>query len=60
MTAYAVGKAAKVTPPAVINQTSLPSQKGPMALTRMRFSVSFLATKWNRVPSPRSKPSSVR
>jgi tRNA pseudouridine-54 N-methylase len=32
MIAYVFGKAAKVTPPAVINQTSLPSQNGPMAL----------------------------
>ena len=32
ITAYALGNAAKVTPPAVISQTSLPSQYGPAAL----------------------------
>ena len=51
------GQAAKVAPPAVMNQVWLPSQVGPMELIRMRRSVSFLPAKGSIMPTPKSKPS---
>ena len=53
--AYVVGKAAKVTPPAVINHTSFPSQNGPMALYTVLISLSDLATNGKAVPRPKSE-----
>src|SRR6478735_7919604 len=59
------GKAANIAPPAVISQTSLPSQTGPMVLSaaRRRFSASSLAARPNSaisIPTPKSKPSSTK
>lgn len=55
--AYHSGKAAKVAPPAVSSQTSLPSQTGPIVLIRTRFSVRSRASSLVRMPTPKSKPS---
>src|ERR1051325_5119142 len=57
MVAYHSGKAAKVAPPAVSSQTSLPSQTEPIELMMARRSVSFLPRKGRSMPTPKSKPS---
>src|SRR5512138_2969250 len=57
MVAYHCGKAAKVAPPAVSSQTSLPSQVFPMALMSARRSSSFLPRTGSNMPTPKSKPS---
>src|SRR5258706_289529 len=57
MVAYHSGKAAKVAPPAVSNQTSLPSQCGPMALSITRRLASSRPRKGSSMPTPKSKPS---
>ena len=49
--AYQWGKAAKIAPPAVSSQTSLPSQKGPIAESICRRRVCPLS------PSAPSRPS---
>ena len=56
--AYAMGNAANKAPPNVINQTSFPSQIGPMAFMKSRRSRSVRASRC-RMPTPRSKPSST-
>src|SRR5216684_4582575 len=53
------GKATKSAPPAASSQTSFPSQNGPMAASTCRRSESVRATKGERIPAPRSKPSSA-
>ena len=58
--AYQSGNAAKVAPPAVRSQTSLPSQTGPIVLIRTRRSVLFRAKPFISMPTPRSKPSRKR
>ena len=54
------GKAAKVAPPAVSSQTSLPSQTGPMVFSSTRRCLSFLAKVFMSMPTPRSNPSRKR
>jgi hypothetical protein len=58
--AYQNGKAAKIAAPAVISQTSLPSQTGPMVLSMTRLLGSSLAVISMCMPTPRSKPSRSR
>ncbi|CAM5638113.1 hypothetical protein SCALM49S_04734 [Streptomyces californicus] len=55
--AYHSGKAAKVAPPALSSQTSLPSQTGPIVLIRTRFSLRSRASSLVRTPMPKSNPS---
>ena len=58
--AYHDGKAAKIAAAATTSHTSLPSQTGPMELTTMRRSTSFLATKECSIPTPKSNPSKMK
>ena len=58
--AYHSGKAANVAPPATRTQTSLPSQTGPIVLIRTRRSRSSRAKVGISMPTPKSKPSSVK
>src|SRR5690625_7162637 len=60
MDAYQCGNAANVAPAAVMSQTSLPSQTGPMVLSNTRRCDSFLAHAFINMPTPRSKPSRMR
>lgn len=55
--AYQPGKAAKVAPPAVISQTSLPSQVGPIVLIITRRSLGSLPRMGYSIETPKSKPS---
>ena len=57
MVEYQAGKAAKVAPPAVSSQTSLPSQVGPMVLTITRRSLSSRPRMGSSIATPKSKPS---
>ena len=57
---YHSGKAAKVAPPAVNSQTSLPSQWGPMVPSMARRSLSSRPRILSSMPTPKSKPSRVR
>ena len=50
MAAYQAGKAAKVAPPAVSSQTSLPSQTGPIVLIMTRLSMSSPAEERQQDP----------
>jgi len=50
--AYQLGNAANIAPPAVMSQTSLPSQNGPMVLMMTRRSSSFLPRNGSRIPTP--------
>ena len=63
--AYMSGNAANIAPPAVISQTSLPSQTGPMVLSTARcvlFAVALgdAAEGAISMPTPKSKPSSTK
>src|SRR5699024_1478914 len=58
--AYQCGNAANIAPPAVINQTSLASQNGPIVLIYTRFSVSSFPKKRETIPTPKSKPSKTK
>ncbi len=63
--AYIPGNAANIAPPAVISQTSLPSQTGPIVLSTARecCSRSPVATRprgFISMPTPKSKPSSTK
>ena len=60
MDAYQPGKAAKVAPPAVSSQTSLPSQTGPIALIMTRRLVSSRPSTGSRMPTPKSNPSRMK
>ena len=60
MDAYQPGKAAKVAPPAVSSQTSLPSQTGPIALIMTRRRVSSRPSTGSRTPTPKSNPSRMK
>ncbi len=60
MVAYHEGKAAKIAAPATTSHTSLPSQTGPMELTAMRCSMSFLPTNECSIPTPKSNPSRTK
>ena len=55
--AYTIGHAANSAPPAVMNQTWLPSQCGAMVLIAARRSLSFLPTNGIMAMEPISKPS---
>ena len=58
--AYHEGKAAKIAAPATTSHTSFPSQMGPIELTAMRRSTSFLPTNECSIPTPKSKPSRMK
>ena len=58
--AYQCGKAANIAPAAVISQTSLPSQTGPIELSRTRLLRSLRLRNGIIMPTPRSKPSRNR
>ena len=60
MDAYQPGKAAKVAPPAVSSQTSLPSQVGPMVLIMIRRRAWSRPSTGSRMPTPKSKPSRTK
>ena len=60
MVAYQPGKAAKITAPATISHTSLPSQTGPMVLTMTRRSGSVRPRNECNMPTPKSKPSRTK
>ncbi len=60
MVAYQPGKAANVAAPATINQTSLPSQTGPIVLTRTRRSMSLWPMTECSMPTPKSNPSRTK
>ena len=60
MDAYQPGNAAKVAPPAVSSQTSLPSQTGPIVLIMTRRLVSSRPSTGSRMPTPKSNPSSTK
>jgi len=55
--AYTSGQAAKIAPPAVMNQTWLPSQCGATVLMTARRSRSLRPTKGSSTPMPMSWPS---
>ena len=60
MAAYQGGKAAKVAPPAVSSQTSLPSQTGPIVLIMTRRSMSSRPRNGSSIPTPKSNPSRTK
>ena len=60
MVAYQPGKAAKITAPATISHTSLPSQTGPIVLTSTRRSRSLRPMNECSMPTPKSNPSSTK
>jgi hypothetical protein len=65
MAAYQFGKAANIAPPAVISQTSLPSQTGPIVLIMTRRVVSSerpsaRPRNGSRMPTPKSNPSRTK
>ena len=60
MVAYQPGKAAKITAPATISHTSLPSQTGPIVLTSTRRSRSLRPMNECSMPTPKSNPSRTK
>ncbi len=58
--AYQPGKAEKMTAPATMSHTSLPSQTGPIALIRTRRSMSLRPRTACSMPTPKSKPSRTK